>query len=91
MAGDDGDVEPFTESATYRVVRTLRRWTTSSALLSRLDAERALFGILGAVVLVSVASVFRSNLGAGVKFLSFALVFVCVAWATSRAVDPGAD
>ncbi|WP_135366152.1 hypothetical protein [Halosimplex halophilum] len=85
------DIEPFSESATYRVARTLRRWAEGSVLLSRLDGERALSAALAAVVLVSVASVFRSNLGAGVKFLSFALVFVSVAALTERFLYPEAE
>ncbi|WP_436932513.1 hypothetical protein [Halosimplex halobium] len=85
------DIEPFSESATYRVLRTLRRWAEGSVLLSRLGGERALFAALAAVVLLSVVSVFGSNLGAGVKFLSFALVFVSVAALTERYLYPEAE
>jgi hypothetical protein len=85
------DIEPFSESATYRAVRTLRRWAEGIVLLGRLDGERVLFGALAALVLVSVGSVFRSNLGSGVKFLSFALVFVCLAALTERVLDPGPE
>ncbi|QLH76973.1 hypothetical protein HZS55_06540 [Halosimplex rubrum] len=85
------DVEPFSESATYRAVRTLGRWAEGSVLFAHLDGERVLFGALAALVVVSVGSVFRSNLGSGVKFLSFALVFVCLAALTARFVDPGAE
>ncbi|QLH81403.1 hypothetical protein [Halosimplex pelagicum] len=85
------DIEPFSESATYRVVRTLRRWAEGSVLLSRLDGERVLSGALAALVLLSVVSVFRSNLGSGVKFLSFALVFVAVAALTERFLYPDAE
>jgi hypothetical protein len=88
---DRGDVEPFSESVTNRVLRTLRRWAAGSVLLSRVGRERALLATLLVVVLVSVASVFGSNLGSGVKFLSFALVFVCLAALVERVVDPGSD
>lgn len=85
------DVEPFSESRTYRAVCTLGRWAEGSAILSALDGERVLFGALGVLVLASVVSVFRSNLGAGVQFLSFALAFVCIAALTQRFVDTGGE
>ncbi len=83
-----GRIEPFSESKTYAVVRTLYGWTASSRVLSLLDDERVLFGCLAGFVLASVVAVFRSNLGAGVKFLSFALLFVALAVPIHRLVDP---
>lgn len=81
-------LEPFSESRTYDVLQTLHRWTDSSTVISLLGSERVLLGSLAVFVLVSVVSVFRSNLGAGVKFLSFALFFVCLAALIDRFVDP---
>lgn len=80
--------ESVTSSRTYRLVRTLRRWAGESVVASLLGHERVLIGALATIVLVSVGSVLRSSLGAGVKFLSFALLFVCLAWLTARFVDP---
>jgi|GEM_PF-661259 len=81
-------LEPFSESRTYDALQTLHRWTDSSTVISLLGSERVLLGSLAVFVLVSVVSVFRSNLGAGVKFLSFALFFVCLAALIDRFVDP---
>lgn len=83
-----GPVDPFFESRIYAVLRTLRRWTATSTLFSLLGSERVLLGGLAGFVLLSVVSVFDSNLGAGVKFLSFALLFVCLAALIDRFVDP---
>lgn len=81
-------VDSISESRTYRVAVTLRRWVADSATASLLERERVLVGALALIVLVSAGSVFRSNLGAGVKFLSFALLFACLAWLTARFLDP---
>lgn len=81
-------LETIRQSKTYRIARTARRWAAGSIVLSLLGRERVLAGLVGAVVLLSVASVFRSNLGSGVKFLSFLLLFVAIALLTERVVEP---
>lgn len=78
----------FSESKAYAVIRTLYRWMANSTVLSVLDNERVLFGVLAVFVLASVVSVFRSNLGAGIEFLSFALLFVCLAVLIDRFIEP---
>lgn len=81
----------LSESRIYGVVRTLRRWTDSSVVLSWLGPTGLLSALVGAFVLASVAFVYQSNLGAGVKFLSFALLFAGVAALVQRLVDPPAE
>ncbi len=81
-------LESIRESKTYRIARTARRWAAGSVALSLLGRERVLAGLVGVFVLLSVASVFRSNLGSGVKFLSFLLLFVAIALLTERVADP---
>ena len=73
------------------VVETLARWTESSVLCAVLTPTRLLTGVLGSAVLVSVVAVYRSQLGAGVKFLSFALLFVAIAALVGRVVEPPAE
>lgn len=84
-------LESIPESKTYRIVRTARRWAADSTVISLLGRERVLAGLAGVFVLVSVVSVFRSNLGSGVKFLSFLLLFVAVSLLAERAIDPPTD
>lgn len=79
------------ESRIRAVVGTLRRWTESSVLLARLGPTGLLSALLAGFTLASVAFVFQSNLGAGVKFLSFALLFVAVAALVQRVVEPPAE
>lgn len=76
----------FSESRTYAAVRTFYRRAASSRLLSVLGDERVLFSVLAAFVLASVVSVFRSNLWAGIEFLSFVLVFIPLAVLIDRLV-----
>lgn len=78
----------FSESRAYAAIRMLYRRAANGRLLSLLGTERVLLGILAAFVLASVVSVFRSNLGAGIQFLSFALLFVCLAVLIERFVEP---
>lgn len=86
-----GLLELIWKSKTYRLARTARRWAAGSVVLSLLGQERALAGLVSVFVLGSVASIFRSNLGSGVKFLSFLLLFVGIALLTERVVDPPTD
>lgn len=81
-------LEAIPESRTYRIVRTARRWAAGSVVLSLLGRERVLAGLVGGFVLLSAVSVFRSNLGSGVKFLSFLLLFAAIALLVERIVDP---
>ena len=81
----------LSDSRVYGVVRTLRRWTETSVLLSRLGVSGLLTAFVGAVGLASVVFVYRSNLGAGIKFLSFALLFVGVAALVERLVEEPAE
>jgi len=81
----------LSESRIYGVARTLRQWTVTSVLLARLGPTRLLTALVGGFVLASVGFVYRSNLGAGVKFLSFALLFVAVAALVQRFVGPPSE
>lgn len=81
-------LESIRESKTYRIARTARRWAAGSLVLSLLGRERVLAGLIGVFVLGSVVSVFGSNLGSGVKFLSFLLLFAAIALLAERVVDP---
>jgi len=76
------------ESRIQSVVGTLQRWTESSVLLARLGPTGLLSTLLAGFTLASVVFVYQSNLGAGVKFLSFALLFVAVATLVQRVVEP---
>lgn len=84
-------LEAVANSRTYRVAETVRGWAADSVTAALLAKERVQLAGLGLIVVVSVASVLGSNLGAGVKFLSFALLFVGLAWVTARFVDPPGD
>lgn len=79
------------ESATYRGLRTLRRWAAGSVTWAVLSDERVLKGLAAAFVTLGVVSVLASNLGAGVKLLSFLLVFAVVGAVTLRRLDPPAE
>jgi len=79
------------ESRAYRALRTLRRWADDSVVCSAVVDERVLKGLVAVFVVGSVLSVLASNLGAGVKFLSFLLVFAVLGGATARRLDPGGE
>jgi len=81
----------LSDSRVYGVVRTLRRWTATSVVVSRLGVSGLLTAAVGAFGLASVVFVYRSNLGAGIKFLSFALLFLGVAAVVQRLVDEPSD
>lgn len=86
-----GLAETFRQSAIGRLASTLRRWARTSTVVALLASERLLAVVLGGFVLLSVVSVFASNLGSGVKFLSFLVLFVAVAAVTHRFVDPPSE
>lgn len=83
--------ETFRQSVIGRALLTLRRWAGTSTVVAVLASERVLATALAGFVVLSVVSVFASNLGAGVKFLSFLLTFVVVAALTYRVLDPPAE
>lgn len=78
-------------SRTYAAVRTLRRWADGSTVVGLAGRPRVLRALAGALVLASVASVLGSNLGAGLKFLSFLLCFVIVAAIARPFVEPSTE
>lgn len=86
-----GVLEFVSESKTYRMLRTVRRWAANSVVLSVLGRERVQAGLVSAFALASVASVFATDLGAGVQFLSFLLLFVGLSLLAARVVDPPTD
>jgi len=79
------------ESRAYCALRTLRRWADDSVVCSAVVDERVLKGLVAVFVVGSVLSVLASNLGAGVKFLSFLLVFAVLGGATARRLGPGGE
>lgn len=66
----------------------VRRWGRHSRIGQLLRDERTLLLFVGAVLLVSVVSVFQSNMAAAIKFLSFVLLFVLTAGVTLWFVGP---
>ncbi len=76
------------ESWTYAALRALARWTEHSRVYGYLADDRVLLVLLGVFVLASAASVLASGLGAGVKLLSFLLLFAVVGTATQRRLGP---
>jgi hypothetical protein len=75
-------------SALYRAVATLRRWAADSTAVSLATNERVQQGVVGVVLLVSVASVLRSSMNASVKFLSFVALFAVTAALVWSVADP---
>jgi len=79
-------------STLYRAVVTLRRWSEQSVAVSLATDERVQQAVVGAVLLVSVVSVLRSNMNAAVKFLSFVALFAVTAalvWSVADPLGPG--
>lgn len=86
------DVERILEgSVTYRAVSLVRKWWAHSTVERLLDDERVLVAGIGLLLLLSLVRVLTSTMGAPVKFLSFALLFVLVVALTWRYTDPRAD
>jgi hypothetical protein len=75
-------------SSLYRAVASLRQWARHSVVVSLATDERVQQAVVGAVLLVSVVSVLRSNLNAAVKFLSFVALFAVTAALVWSVADP---
>jgi len=75
-------------STPYRAVATLRRWSEHSVAVSLATDERVQQAVVGAVLLLSVVSVLRSNMNAAVKFLSFVALFAVTAALVWSVADP---
>jgi hypothetical protein len=86
------DVETILEgSVTFRAFSLVRKWLTHSMVAQLLADERVLIAGLGLFLLLSLVRVLTSTMGAPVKFLSFALLFVFVAALTWHYTDPRPD
>jgi hypothetical protein len=75
-------------SILYRTVATLRRWAQHSLVVSLANDERVQQAVVGAMLLVSVVSVLRSDMNAAVKFLSFVALFAVIAALVWSVADP---
>ena len=69
-------------STLLEISQTFVKWTRRSYVVQTLKKERVQLAIAGVVLLVSLESVFRSNMDTAVKFLSFLLLFVLTALVT---------
>lgn len=83
--------EAIERSVTYRAICLLRQWSASSTACRLLATDRVLVGVLGLFLLLSLVRVLTSTMGAPVKFLSFALLFVLLAALTWNYTDPAAN
>lgn len=70
---------------------TVRRWCRDSFVGRLLATEWVLQGLVGVVLLVSLASVLRSDMATATKFLSFALLFVVTSVLTVRIAQKTAE
>jgi hypothetical protein len=80
-------VRALRDSRLYRGLCTLQRWAEHSVVVATLGDERVLKALVAVFVVGSVLSVLASNLGAGLKFLSFLLVFAVLGSATKRRLE----
>lgn len=86
-----GIIDILVGSRIHRALRRAQRWTKDRLSLTRARRERVLKAAVGVLVGVSVVSVLGSNLGSGIKFLSFLVLFTVIAAIVVTVVDPPTD
>jgi hypothetical protein len=81
----------FERSLVYQCLSQVRVWARHSTLVSLVGDERLLISGAALFLSLSLVRVLTSTMGAPVKFLSFALLFVVVTALTWNYTDPGTD
>jgi len=84
-------IEIIRGSLLYRVISQLAVWSRESYIVSLLNNQRVLVGLLGAGLVVSLVRILSSGLHVTIQFLSFALLFVLLAAVTWNYTQPLTD
>lgn len=83
--------EAIEQSTPYRLLSLVQQWAVNSTVGMLLTSERVLVAALSLFLVLSIVRVLTSTMGAPVKFLSFALLFVLITALTWNYTEPGAD
>ena len=76
------------QSTLYRLLRQRSQYVTNSFFYQLLKDSRSLAGLLLLFVFGSVVRILLSNMTASVKFLSFTVMFLVIAWLVQNIIRP---
>ena len=76
------------ESKVYDIATTLFRWFEASRTGTLLSSPVVIRALLAGFVILSIGSVMLSNMNAAIKFLSFAFLFVLMAFLVWSSTEP---
>lgn len=81
-------LEIIKKSVLYRASAQIVAWANKSYIISLLNDQRVLVGILGGMLILSLLRILSSGLHVAIQFFSFALLFVVLAAVTWQYTEP---
>jgi hypothetical protein len=75
-------------SMLYRLLRQRRHYVTNSMFYQILKDSRSLTGLILLFVFGSIVRILLSSMTVVVKFLSFAVMFIILAWLVQNIISP---